>query len=123
MAGGYDASMLGAMRAAVVASRALHIQRIAAAGRPEELALQYQQQPGGDPDVLSWRDALWLATAGGAQAVGLEVRAWPGAVWCWRCACLREMPACCIPASGRMAGGSGTACPHIQPRGCPHLQA
>ncbi|EFN55526.1 hypothetical protein CHLNCDRAFT_8558, partial [Chlorella variabilis] len=58
VAGGYDISMLGAQRAAVVASRAL------------PLALRLQQE--GDPDSLSWRDALWLATVGGARALGLD---------------------------------------------------
>lgn len=61
--------MLGAQRAAVVASRALRAQRIAAAPDPAALALRLQQE--GDPDSLSWRDALWLATVGGARALGL----------------------------------------------------
>jgi hypothetical protein len=61
--------MLGAQRAAVVASLALHAQRIAGSADPAGLALQYQRC--GDDEVLSWRGALWLATAGGAQALGL----------------------------------------------------
>lgn len=66
--------MLGAQRQAVVASWALHAQKVAAAGKPAELALQHQRQPGRDPDVVNWKDALWLATVGGAKALGIQVR-------------------------------------------------
>ncbi|KAL4422640.1 hypothetical protein ABPG75_008837 [Micractinium tetrahymenae] len=74
VSGGYDPTMLGAQRQAVVASWALHAQAVAAAEKPAELALRYQRQPGRDPDVLSWKDALWLATVGGAQALGIQDR-------------------------------------------------
>lgn len=72
VSGGYDPSMLGAQRQAVVASWALHAQKVAAAGKPAELALQHQRQPGRDPDVVNWKDALWLATVGGAKALGIQ---------------------------------------------------
>ncbi len=74
VSGGYDPSMLGAQRHAVVASWALHAHKVASAAKPAELALRYQRQRGRDPDVLSWKDALWLATVGGAQALGIQVR-------------------------------------------------
>lgn len=84
MAGGPDCGMLSAMRAAVLASLALHTQRVAAAPEPAALALQYRT--GGRhvtdaPDVLTWRHALWLATMGGAQALGIQVGGRLG----WRC--------------------------------------
>lgn len=81
---------------AVVASWALHAQRIAAAGPgAAELALALQRQPGRDPEVLTWKDALWLATAGGAAALGIQVggRGKRGAESVFR------------PVPGRQAGG------------------
>ncbi|GAB4822013.1 hypothetical protein N2152v2_009059 [Parachlorella kessleri] len=72
VAGGYSPSMLSAMRAAVLASKALHMQNILRDGNPMSAALRYQEE--GDPDVLTWRDALWLATQGGAEALGWQDR-------------------------------------------------
>jgi len=51
VAGGYSPSMLNSMRQAVVVSREL--------------------RQSSATDSLSWRGALWLATVGGAQALGL----------------------------------------------------
>lgn len=47
------------------------MQNIQRGGDPGSAALHYQQQ--GDPDVLSWKEGLWLATMGGAEALNWQV--------------------------------------------------
>lgn len=73
IAGGYSPSMLSSMRNAVIASKALRMQ-----------ALREHQESGmrgkldaaaADKDLISWKEALWLATQGGAEALGLQVSA------------------------------------------------
>ena len=63
MSGGYSPSMLSAVRNAVVASKALRMQSIS-----KKLTLE-----DADKDLLNWKEALFLATQGGAQALGIEV--------------------------------------------------
>lgn len=55
--------MLSAVRNAVVASKALRMQSISKGLSLEEA----------DKDLLNWKEALYLATQGGAQALGIEV--------------------------------------------------
>lgn len=62
VSGGYSPSMLSAVRNAVVASKALRMQSISKGLSLEEA----------DKDLLNWKEALYLATQGGAQALGIE---------------------------------------------------
>ena len=61
--GGYSPSMLSAVRNAVIASKALRMQSISKGLSPEEA----------DKDLLNWKEAMFLATQGGAQALGIQV--------------------------------------------------
>jgi guanine deaminase len=61
IAGGYSPSLLNSSRMAVVASRALEHEAIA---RKDDCT--------GSDQVLDYRHAFYLATLGGAQALGLE---------------------------------------------------
>lgn len=64
VSGGYSPSMLSAVRNAVVASKALRMQSIS-----KGLSLKEA-----DKDLLNWKEALYLATQGGAQALGIQVK-------------------------------------------------
>jgi hypothetical protein len=108
VAGGYDSSMLGAQRAAVVASLALHAQRIAAAPDPAQLALRYQAE--GDADVLSWKDALWLATVGGAQALGLVRAVQSGAAVRAGKVCCASLPLARLSRAHHLAAQHSASC-------------
>lgn len=55
--------MLNSIRNAVIASKALRMQSISKGVSPEEA----------DKDLLTWKEALYLATQGGAQALGIQV--------------------------------------------------
>ena len=63
VSGGYSPSMLSSVRNAVVASKALRMQSIS-----KGLSLEVA-----DKDLLNWKEALYLATQGGAQALGIQV--------------------------------------------------
>lgn len=67
VAGGISPSMLTAQRMAVVNSRCLRAHKLANSGGTIVT-------PEMEVDVISWRDALWLATMGGAQALDLADR-------------------------------------------------
>lgn len=79
VAGGYSFSMLDAMRAAVVNSKAIRMQTLAL----QDLARELVPQEGSaghpvlsadpDSDLIDFRGAFWLATKGGAHALGLQV--------------------------------------------------
>lgn len=57
--------MLVSVRNAVIASKALRMAALAAdSACPPERA---------DRDLLSWKEALYLATLGGAEALGIQV--------------------------------------------------
>ena len=71
-AGGYAPSIMSAMRTAVVASKALRMQTIAA--HQAKLGDPAAVPEDADAGSLNWRDALWLATMGGAQALGIQAR-------------------------------------------------
>ena len=71
IAGGYSPSLFNAMRSAVVASKALRMQTIAA--HQTAIGDSAAVPPDADAGVLGWREALWLATQGGAEALGLHV--------------------------------------------------
>lgn len=62
--------MLSAQRTAVIASKALRMQAIQDHFRqksgPPDAAMT-------DADLIGWKEALWLATQGGAEALGLQV--------------------------------------------------
>ncbi len=64
VSGGYSPSMLSAVRNAVVTSKALRMQSISKGLSLEEA----------DKDLLTWKEALYLATQGGARALGIQVR-------------------------------------------------
>ncbi|GFR42050.1 hypothetical protein Agub_g2866 [Astrephomene gubernaculifera] len=65
VAGGISPSMLTAQRMAVVNSRCLRAHKLAQSGGTTVTADM-------EVDVLGWREALWLATVGGAQALDLS---------------------------------------------------
>ena len=73
--------MLSAMRHTVLASRALHAHKIESAADPAAAARAFQASP--DPDLISWRQALWLGTQGGARALGLQASKLGGWWWVW----------------------------------------
>ena len=63
VAGGYSPSMLSAIRNAVITSKALRMQTLASS------------TPGtADADLIDWKEAFYLATMGGAAALGIQVR-------------------------------------------------
>ncbi|CAM9414472.1 unnamed protein product [Chrysoparadoxa australica] len=68
VAGGYSPSMLGAMRTAVLASRILHdgADTYLHGGEVRPQAISPIRRD------ISYIDALWMATVGGARAVGLD---------------------------------------------------
>jgi guanine deaminase len=65
VAGGYSPSMLNSSRMAVVASRALEHQ---------DIATRKEDSSTGQDHVLDYRHAFYLATLGGAEALGLQDR-------------------------------------------------
>ncbi|KAK9808225.1 hypothetical protein WJX73_000245 [Symbiochloris irregularis] len=74
IAGGYSPSMLNAMRNAVIASKALRMQAIIhkhSKGQ-EPKAKDREAEIDIDADLIGWKEALWLATQGGAEALGLQ---------------------------------------------------
>ncbi|MES1906778.1 MAG: hypothetical protein MHM6MM_000016 [Cercozoa sp. M6MM] len=64
VAGGYSPSMLDAMRQALIASSAVHTQRMVQErrGQHDDHVLRQGRQ-------LDWSEALWLATMGGAEVL------------------------------------------------------
>lgn len=64
VAGGYSYSMLDSIRQAVIASKAMRMQKIAQAGGvpPSDV----------DSHLVNWKQAFWLATMGGAEALGIQ---------------------------------------------------
>ncbi|KAI8473172.1 MAG: hypothetical protein J3K34DRAFT_190634 [Monoraphidium minutum] len=66
VAGGYSPSMLVAARMAVANSHALKAASLSAGGAARPVADAAAEH------VLDWKDALWLATEGGARALGLN---------------------------------------------------
>ncbi|PNH11926.1 Guanine deaminase [Tetrabaena socialis] len=67
VAGGISPSMLTAQRMAVVNSRCLRAHKLAVAGGT-------RVTPEMETDVITFKEALWLATMGGAQALDLADR-------------------------------------------------
>ncbi len=65
IAGGYSPSMLSAMRAAVVNSQVVRMQRLQRTGFADVNSSADGQE------VLSFKEAFWMATLGGAEALGL----------------------------------------------------
>lgn len=66
VSGGYSPSMLASVRNAVIASKALRMAALSADPFcPPEHA---------DRDLMTWKEALYLATIGGASALGLQER-------------------------------------------------
>ncbi|KAL6750281.1 hypothetical protein V8C86DRAFT_2816921 [Haematococcus lacustris] len=65
VAGGISPSMLTAIRMAVVNSRCLRAHKLALKGG-------YQVTPDMEVDVLSYKEGLYLATLGGAKALGID---------------------------------------------------
>lgn len=65
VSGGYSPSMLSAIRNAVIASKALRMHALSLNPNlpPEEA----------NKDLLNWKEALFLATKGGAEALGIQV--------------------------------------------------
>eukprot|EP00877_Chromochloris_zofingiensis_P000040 jgi/Chrzof1/10036/Cz04g24270.t1 len=66
IAGGYSPSMLQAMRMAVINSRALRAAALMHAASDADLTKLKQAA------VITWEEALYLATMGGAHALGLD---------------------------------------------------
>lgn len=66
VAGGISPSMLTAMRMAVVNARCLRAHKLAVSGGT-------LVTPEMETDVITFKEALWLATMGGAQALDLQV--------------------------------------------------
>ena len=62
VAGGYSPSMLSAIRNAVITSKTLRMQTLAS-GAPGPA----------DADLIDWKEAFYLATMGGAAALGIQV--------------------------------------------------
>ena len=62
VAGGYSPSMLSAIRNAVITSKALRMQTLASS----EASMA-------DADLIDWKEAFYLATMGGAAALGIQV--------------------------------------------------
>jgi guanine deaminase len=60
IAGGYQTDIMASMRMAVVVSRMREGERL-------------EKEISGDPLNINWKEALYLATTGGATALGLEV--------------------------------------------------
>lgn len=56
--------MLNSVRNAVIASKALRMQSISRGASLQEA----------DKDLLNWKEALYLATQGGAEALGIQVK-------------------------------------------------
>jgi hypothetical protein len=75
MAGGYSPSMLEAMRAAVVNTKAVRMQTLSQQTLARELGARDHAVLQADPDtdLMDYRGAFWLATKGGALALGLQV--------------------------------------------------
>ncbi|KAG2454759.1 hypothetical protein HYH02_000594 [Chlamydomonas schloesseri] len=67
VAGGIQPSMLSAQRMAVVNSRCLRAHKLAVSGGTIVT-------PEMETDVITFKEALWLATVGGAQALNMEDR-------------------------------------------------
>eukprot|EP00755_Sulcionema_specki_P005707 Sspe_Gene.33502::Locus_16355_Transcript_1_1_Confidence_1.000_Length_1598::g.33502::m.33502/K01487/E3.5.4.3, guaD; guanine deaminase len=69
IAGGYDPGMLNAIRHTVTTSLALHhgIDCYLLTNDPAE-----DRHPTDEDHVISYREAFWMATVGGARAVGLD---------------------------------------------------
>ena len=72
IAGGISPSMLVAARSAVVASRAVMHAESERLQREEGCSAEEANNRAEASEALTWRDALWLATAGGADALGLN---------------------------------------------------
>jgi cytosine/adenosine deaminase-related metal-dependent hydrolase len=97
VAGGVSPCMLAAMRAAVLASRAVCHAESERAQRAEGLGPAEANRRAAAAHRVDWADAFWLATAGGAAAIGPAPAAPPVRT---RCPVRR-------PAGGGRAGGWG----------------
>ena len=112
IAGGYSPSILSAMRNAVIASKALRMQAILEQRQQKPQEVKDGDKAEVDADLIGWQEALWLATQGGAEALGLQVclLSYPvmRALLCSLLRCRERKPAkvaghycsCCMPAIG-----------------------
>lgn len=69
IAGGYDISIESAMRHAVIVSRMREGQRVMAQSKKQS---GNEEENAERPLSIDWKEALYLATRGGAEALGLQ---------------------------------------------------